>query len=423
MKQQKTIYMCGSCGNEFSKWSGKCPLCGEWNTLSEVKGLLAKKSSHNKSYLDLTTLAEVKIENKFRTESNISEFNRVLGGGIVPGSVILLGGEPGIGKSTLLLQICDSIAPVLYLSGEESKEQIKIRADRIGIKSKNLFLVSDGDISLLEEAIAKSKPKLIVVDSIQTAYLPELAATPGSMVAVRECGIYLQNLAKKSGIPIVLVGHVTKEGSLAGPRILEHLVDVVLYLEGERFHDARVLRGVKNRFGATNEVGIFKMTERGMEEIKNPSKLFISEKVAEPGMVITATIEGTRPILIEVQALTVPTHFGYPKRATSGFDLNRLNLLVAVISRKTLVNLNNFDVYINIVGGMKLRDPAADLAVCAAIISSAKNQIISEKLCLFGEVGLGGEVRIPSRHNERKKEANRLGYEIRNIKYINQILK
>jgi DNA repair protein RadA/Sms len=293
----------------------------------------------------------------------------------------------------------------------------------LGINSTELELISDGDILSIEKEILKNKPDLIIIDSIQTVYLNSIPSTPGSMVQVRECGIFLQKLAKSSSIPIVIIGHVTKEGSLAGPRILEHLVDTVLYLEGERFHDARILRSVKNRFGATNEVGIFSIQEKGLIEISNPSSLFLAETTKSAGSVVTATIEGTRPILVEVQALVIPTHFGYPKRTSSGFDLNRLNLLSAVISKKTPINLGSYDIYVNIVGGMKIGEPAIDLAVCGAIISSYKNKPLAKNLCLFGEVGLSGEIRKVVRQKEREKEAIALGYlTINNQRNINDLI-
>lgn len=418
MPKSKKVYICESCGNESISWAGRCSFCGEWNTLKELTLSLGRNKNLTSAALEVENISDVVIKSNFRIETGISEFDRVLGGGMVPGSVILLGGEPGIGKSTLLLQVCHKIKETLYISGEESLTQIKIRADRIGIKS-GVRLASSGEIELIEKQISANKPDLIIIDSIQTVYLSRIASTPGSMVQVRECGMYLQKLAKKSNIPIIIVGHVTKEGSLAGPRILEHLVDVVLYLEGERFHDARILRGVKNRFGATNEVGIFAIREQGMVEIKNPSKLFLEERNDTPGSVVTSTMEGTRPLLIEVQALAIVTHFGYPKRTSSGFDLNRLNLLTAVITKNTKCNLGNYDIYLNIVGGMKLNEPAVDLAVCTAIISSYKNRAVSKELCLFGEVGLSGEIRRVTRQENREKEAQKLGYKV--IKNPNNI--
>lgn len=425
-KKRSEIYLCSDCGNEFSVWSGKCPACGEWNTLKEVKGLdvalASKRSSHRE--IEVKNIAEISLDKAFRIKTTIDELDRVLGGGIVPGSVILLGGEPGIGKSTLLLQVVEKIKDTLYLSAEESAAQIKIRADRLKMKNKSISVVADGDIEAVAKEIQKNRPALLVVDSIQTVYLGSYDATPGSIVQVRECGMYLQQLAKSTGIPIIIVGHVTKEGNLAGPRILEHLVDVVLYLEGERFSDARILRGVKNRFGATNEVGIFSMQGEGLVEIKNPSEMFLAERRSAPGSVVTVTLEGTRPILIEIQALVIPTHFGYPKRTSSGFDLNRLNLLAAVISKKTSIDLSNSDVYLNVIGGLKLSEPAVDLAVCAAIMSSYKNKVINTNTCLFGEVGLLGEVRRVTRQKDREAEAIHLGYTVpEKIAEITEILK
>ena len=377
--------------------------------------------------MEAKRIDEIEIRDNFRLQTGIGEFDRVLGGGIVPGSVILLGGEPGIGKSTLLLQAAGAVKNTYYLSAEESADQIKIRASRLKLNDSGMMLLSDGDIEAAESIILKAKPALLVIDSIQTVYLNSYDATPGSLVQVRECGMFLQQLAKRSGIPIILVGHVTKEGNLAGPRMLEHLVDVVLYLEGERFSDARILRGVKNRFGATDEIGVFSMQESGMTEIKNPSALFLSKHEPSPGSVVTVTLEGSRPILAEIQALVAPTNFGYPKRTSSGFDLNRLNLLAAVISKKTPVNLLNSDIYLNVVGGLKIKEPAADLAVCAAIISSYKNQSFAANSVFYGEVGLLGEVRKVTRENLRKKEAESLGYKliqtVENIKDLSPLLR
>lgn len=422
--RNKEIFLCENCGNEFPVWSGKCPLCGEWNTLKELKIKSGKLKEGAKSEIEVKKLDEIKLSDSGRTSSGISELDRVLGGGIVPGSVILIGGEPGIGKSTLLLQVAGNIPTTFYLSAEESLAQIKMRASRLDLGNKDILLASDGDILSIEREINKIKPKLIIIDSIQTIYLTLYDATPGSLVQVRECGIYLQQLAKKSGIPIIIIGHVTKEGNIAGPRILEHLVDSVLYLEGERFNDARILRGVKNRFGPTNEVGIFSMQEKGMIPVNNPSELFLSERQNSPGSVTTVVLEGTRPILIEVQALVIPTHFGYPKRTSSGFDLNRLNLLAAVISKKTPINLSNHDIYLNIVGGLKVREPAIDLAVCSAIISSFRNKMINKDQCVFGEVGLSGEIRKVTKANERVKEARSLGYLVlEDVKNISDLIK
>lgn len=425
IKKGKTIYLCDNCGNEFSSWSGRCQICGEWNTLKEmvIEENLANKKNRSGSKMEMVPISSLKIEKNFRFNIGINEFDRVTGGGIVPGSVILLGGEPGIGKSTLLLEVSNKIKNTIYISAEESLSQIKMRAERIGLKS-DLRLVSGGDLEEIEREILRAKPDLLIIDSIQTVFLSSLGSMPGSLVQVRECGIFLQQLAKNSGIPIIIVGHVTKEGNLAGPRMLEHLVDTVLYLEGERFHDARILRAVKNRFGSINEVGIFTIEEKGLIEVKNPSELFLKERQSNPGSVVMVAMEGTRPILIEVQALVVPTHFGFPKRTSSGFDLNRLNLLAAVVSKKTYFNLGNFDIFINVIGGMKLSEPAADLAVCAAIMSSYKNKPINQNVCLFGEVGLGGEIRQVARSEARQKEAIALGFKvIPKLKDLNELIK
>lgn len=422
----KTIYLCDNCGNEFSSWSGRCTMCGEWNTLKELRigNAKIKSGGGSDSAIIVENLNNIQTKNSSRISTNIGELDRVLGGGIVPGSIILLGGEPGIGKSTLLLQLANNLKKVFYLSAEESAPQIKIRADRLKTTNEEILLASGYDIdSILVEA-EKNSSDVLIVDSIQTVSTAASDSSPGSIVQVRECGMLLQQFAKRTGICVIIVGHVTKDGSLAGPRVLEHLVDVVLYLEGERFHDARILRGVKNRFGATNEAGIFSICEKGMVEVKNPSELFLSERQDEPGCVVAATLEGTRPILVEVQALVVPTKFGFPKRTSSGFDLNRLNLLAAVISKKTSVNLLNSDIYVNIVGGMKIKDPAIDSAVCLAVISSYKNKKLPTKLCLFGEIGLSGEIRNVVRQKDREKEATTLGYKVvdSDIKTLGQLI-
>lgn len=422
-KKTTTIYLCESCGNEFTVWSGKCPMCGEWNTLKELRIDSGKLERKNSKEVLVQKISEVSIEKSGRYKTGINEFDRVLGGGVVPGSIVLIGGEPGIGKSTLLLEVADKIGDVYYISAEESPGQIKMRADRLGIKDSKIRLSSEPDLDAILGEARKIKPNILIIDSIQTIYSNSYDSTPGSLVQVRECGIILQQFAKTTNIPVVIIGHVTKEGNLAGPRILEHLVDVVLYLEGERFNDARILRGVKNRFGATNEVGIFSMQEKGMIAVSNPSELFLGERENSPGSVVTITLEGTRPILVEIQALAIPTHFGYPKRTSSGFDLNRLNLLAAVIAKKTPVDLSNYDIYLNVIGGLKLYEPAVDLAVCAAIISSYKNLILPKDYCFFGEVGLLGETRKVVRQKDREKEATALGYQaVPEIKNVSNIL-
>lgn len=421
VKKSSSIYLCNNCGNEFSVWAGKCSACGEWNSLVEIKEGATKSKSATP--VEISNLSDIVIGDGFRIKTGISEFDRVLGGGIVPGSVILLGGEPGVGKSTLILQVADKVSSTFYVSAEESSTQIKLRADRLKI-SGEIKIASEANIDNVLASVSKIKPGLLIIDSIQTIFTDAYNSTPGSIVQVRECGMILQQYAKAHDIPIIIIGHVTKEGNLAGPRILEHLVDVVLYLEGDRFSDARLLRGTKNRFGATNEVGIFSMQGKGMVEVSNPSELFLSERQEGPGSVVTVALEGTRPLLVEIQALAVPTNFGYPKRTSSGFDLNRLNLLAAVITKKTSINLSNHDIYLNVIGGIKLNEPAADLAVCSAIISSFINKSLPQDLCVFGEVGLLGEVRKVVRQKDRAKEAISLGYKIlENIVSVEQVLK
>lgn len=412
MAKSEIIYVCSNCGEEYLKWQGKCDNCGQWNTLKEFQIPKSKYQSNRPAATTLPIeLAKVTIKNFERTISKINEFDRVLGGGIVPGSVILLGGDPGIGKSTLVLQMASKLTDILYVSGEESAEQLKMRFDRLGLKSNKIKVITEINLASILEHCQREKPKIVIIDSIQTIYNDDFPSTPGSIVQVRECALRLQQLAKNSQTTVILVGHVTKEGSVAGPRTLEHLVDVVLYLEGERFHQNRILRSVKNRFGATDEIGIFEMTEEGLVEVKNPSKLFLEERLKNvPGTVVTATIEGTRSFLVEVQALTATTIFGYPQRRASGFDLNRLQLLIAILQKRANLNLGNQDVFINFVGGVTIKEPAVDLAVAMAIAGSLKNKILDPKLCVFGELGLSGEVRRVTQEQKRVSEARRLGF-------------
>ncbi|MFA6493305.1 MAG: DNA repair protein RadA [Patescibacteria group bacterium] len=418
MASDQIIFVCSNCGQEYTRWQGRCDGCGEWNTLKEFHaggGDSQVIADYPKS--EVVELEKIKSTNFKRIVSKIDEFNRVLGGGIVPGSISILGGDPGIGKSTLLLQLSAEIPNVLYISGEESLEQIKLRFNRLGLKSKTLKLYSEINLAAIIKTVQKEKPSLVIIDSIQTIYSSNFPSTAGSIVQVRECAMKLQQLAKTTSTAVMLVGHVTKDGSVAGPRTLEHIVDAVLYLEGERFHGHRILRGVKNRFGATDEIGIFEMTEKGLMEVKNPSKLFLSERVSNvPGLVVTATVEGSRALLVEVQALTAPTVYGLPQRRTSGFDLNRLQLLLAVLQKRADVNVSNQDVFINIVGGIKINEPAVDLAVALAVASSIKGKIINPHLCVFGEVGLSGEIRHVLLESRRETEAKRLGF----TKFINQ---
>jgi len=412
--KEDIIFVCSSCGEEYLRWQGKCDVCNEWNTLKEfkVKSERSKTKSANVNIPapEIVELNKIKITNFRRHTTKISEFDRVLGSGIVPGSIILLGGDPGIGKSTLLLQVANNLDDVLYVSGEESPQQIKIRFDRLGLVSSSLKIFTETNVDSIITNVLNSRPNLVIIDSIQTMYSEDFPSTPGSIVQVRECAMKLQSLAKTTGISIILVGHVTKEGEVAGPRILEHLVDVVLYLEGNS-QNTRILRGQKNRFGATDEIGIFEMTETGLAGIANPSKLFLSERLKNvPGSCITATVEGTRALLVEVQALTTTTNFGFPQRRSEGYNLNRLQLIIAVIQKRTGLNPSNQDVFVNIAGGIKIRETAVDLAVALAIVSSIKNQAIPANLCVFGELGLSGEIRNVTFQAKRQAEAERLGF-------------
>lgn len=425
MKDQ-IIYVCNECGGESFKWSGKCDECGAWNSLKEIRE--PKSISSNSSKVEPATVhnfSEMKFDDIKRVITGFSEFDRVLGGGIVPGSVVLLGGDPGIGKSTLALQLAVNLNDVCYVSGEESVEQVSLRYHRIKkqkkIESNNI--IAENNFESIEKTILKIKPKIIIIDSIQTMYIPSFPSAQGSVVQVRENAIRIVRLAKKNNIAAIIIGHVTKDGDIAGPRILEHMVDVVLYLEGERYHDLRILRGLKNRFGDSSEIGIFRMESSGLIELPNPSLELLSERVGGAGSVVTSTIEGTRPLLVEVQALVNQSLYGYPRRTTSGFDLNRLNLLLAIL-KKFNFNLNSHDVYINIVGGFKLREPAVDLAVAVAIASALKNIEIDRLLCVYGELGLSGEIRKVSYQNKREVEAKRLGYEtLPSTRSLNDLLK
>ena len=420
MAKSKTVFVCSSCGNESSKWLGKCPACGEWNTFYEEK-VVETKSVATRGVSSTATKAEViklkEVEtNKFeRYKTGYEELDRVLGGGLVQGSLVLLGGEPGIGKSTLILQICDKVkvnGPILYVSGEESGSQIKMRADRLKIDNENIFFLGETSMQLIDQYIEKINPGLVIIDSIQTIYSEELTAAPGSISQVREVTSKIMMTCKKENITTIIIGHVTKDGSIAGPRVLEHMVDAVLYIEGERFFSYRVLRGVKNRFGSTNEVGLFEMREEGMCEITNPSDIMISDRSGNPsGSVIVATLEGTRTMLIEVQALVTPTNYGMARRTGIGVEFNRLVLLLAVLEKRANLPLSNQDAYVNVVSGIKLDEPAADLAIALAIASSYKNVPISKNLVAIGEVGLTGEIRSVNSVEKRVKEAERMGFE------------
>ena len=418
MAKAKTIFVCNNCGYETAKWLGKCPACNEWNSLVEEKiqktsdGIFGK--DEKKKINEPTALNTVEGKETFRTSTGFEELDRVLGGGIVKGSLILVGGEPGIGKSTLILQLCDKIkgeGKVLYVSGEESAEQIKIRADRLNIHNEDIMFLGETDIDIIQSAILEMNPKLVIIDSIQTMYSDEITSAAGTVSQVREITGRIMKLCKSNNITTIIIGHVTKEGNIAGPRVLEHMVDTVLYLEGERYFSYRILRSVKNRFGSTNEVGMFEMQNEGMIEILNPSTVLISERDDNPaGSVIVATMEGTRPLLVELQALTSTSVFGLPRRTANGVDYNRLTLLMAVIEKKAGMNLGNQDVYLNVVSGIKVSEPAVDLGVILSVASSFKNLSIPNDTVVVGEVGLTGEVRSVNLIDKRLKEVEKLGF-------------
>ena len=416
MAKAKTIFVCSECGNESPKWLGKCPACNSWNTFYEQK--IEKYTETNKIEKKINNtprpLNSYVGQEANRTSTGYLELDRVLGGGLVKGSLILLGGEPGIGKSTLILQLCEKVqgeGKVLYVSGEESAEQIKLRADRLEIKNQDLMFLGETDIDVIKDAISDMKPKLVIIDSIQTMYSDEITAAAGSVSQVREITSQIMRMCKAQQITTIIIGHVTKEGNIAGPRVLEHMVDTVLYLEGERYNTYRILRAVKNRFGSTNEIGMFEMREEGRCEVTNPSDILITEREDNPsGSCILASVEGTRPILVEVQALTSQTVFGLPKRTANGFDYNRLAVLIAVLEKKAGLSLGNQDVYLNIAGGMKISEPAADLGIIATVASSYKNVPIPQSTVVMGEVGLTGEVRRINLIEKRLKEAEKLGF-------------
>lgn len=415
MAKNQTVFVCSNCGYESPKWMGKCPGCNEWNSFYEEKIVKQSGTKHEKK-IDANPLVLNELQGKevLRNSTGFAELDRVLGGGIVNGSLVLLGGEPGIGKSTLILQICDKIkgeGKVLYVSGEESAEQIKIRADRLGIRNNDILFLGETDIGLIQEAILKTNPKLVIIDSIQTMYSDEITSAPGSVSQVREITSKIMRICKENAITTIIIGHVTKDGNIAGPRVLEHMVDTVLYLEGERYFSYRILRGVKNRFGSTNEIGMFEMQDKGMVEITNPSSILISEREENPaGSIIIATMEGTRPLLIEIQSLTSTSVFGLPRRTANGMDYNRLTLLVAVLEKKVGLSLGNQDVYINVVGGIKVNEPAIDLGVVLSTASSYKNIPIPKGTVAIGEVGLTGEIRSVNLIEKRIKEAEKLGF-------------
>ena len=420
MAKSKTAYVCQNCGYESAKWYGKCPECGQWNTMEEQlkspapMGGKAAQAAQVVTNLEVSTIDAISSAEENRFHTDLSELDRVLGGGIVKGSVIMLSGEPGIGKSTLLLQICKFLCQglrVLYISGEESARQIKLRAMRLGVESPNLFLATTTDIDHVVAAIDKAHPDIAIIDSIQTMSLSDLQSSPGSVTQVRECTQRLIYTAKSADIPIFIVGHVNKDGAIAGPKVLEHMVDCVLYFEGERHLAYRILRAVKNRYGSTNEIGVFEMTDRGLTEVANPSMMMLSGRpVNVSGTCVTCLMEGSRPILAEVQALVTKTAFGNPRRTATGFDFNRMALLMAVLEKRCGYFFGSLDAYINVVGGLRLDEPASDLSVALALVSSLTDRLIPDDLIAIGEIGLAGEVRAVNHIQNRVSEAYRLGF-------------
>ncbi len=421
MSKLKSKYVCQNCGFSSVRWSGKCPECNNWNSMSEelITPEKDKRDRQNsKSILKVNennfkALSEITSINESRTKTQITELDRVLGGGIVDGSVILIGGDPGIGKSTLMLQLAEKIddKKILYVSGEESASQIKLRADRLNFNLNNFFILSETNLDIIQAVIERENPEIVVVDSIQTVYRSEIESAPGTVSQLRESTALLMNLAKSGNFSVFIVGHITKEGMIAGPKVLEHMVDVVLQFEGERTHSFRILRGIKNRFGSTNEIGIFEMTEAGLKEVLNPSEVFLSQRnYGASGCEISASIEGTRPVLIEVQALVTGSNYGIPQRTSMGFDYKKLSIIVAVLEKKLGQFLNKYDIFLNIAGGIKIEEPAIDLAVAMSIYSSLKDIPVDSETVILGEVGLSGEVRTISYAERRITEAEKLGF-------------
>ncbi|MCR4752344.1 MAG: DNA repair protein RadA [Eubacterium sp.] len=419
-KDSKSIFFCQNCGYESAKWMGQCPVCREWNSFAEE--VLTKKNTAKSGAardaargIQVKSVSEIPIGDENRIRTGIGELDRVLGGGIVLGSLILFGGDPGIGKSTLLLQVCRNLGEqnktVLYVSGEESLAQIKMRAVRIGSFTETVKLLCETDLSLVEQTIERIRPDLVVIDSIQTMYNEEISSAPGSVSQVRESTAVLLRIAKTRQIPVCIVGHVTKDGNVAGPRVLEHMVDTVLYFEGERYESYRILRSVKNRFGSTNEIGVFEMRREGLAEVQNPSEFMLDGRPsASPGSVVACSMEGSRPILLEIQALVCRTNYGFPRRTANGTDYNRVNLLMAVLEKRGRINLSQYDAYINITGGIRMNEPALDLGILLAVASSYRDQPIGEDVVVFGEVGLSGEIRSVPMAEQRVKEAVKLGF-------------
>ena len=415
----KAVFVCEACGCESPKWFGKCPSCGEWNTMQEevrvsqpAQGM--QKPTDQRAALRSYPLAQIEPDNELRYNTGMEELDRVLGGGIVKGSLVLLSGDPGIGKSTILLQVCRSLGTamdVLYVSGEESYHQIKLRADRLSVTAEGIRLLCETDVQAVCEHIMQAKPGLVIIDSIQTMNHSDLSSSPGSVTQVRESTNLLMRTAKSLSIPIIIVGHVNKDGNIAGPKVLEHIVDAVLYFEGERNLSFRILRAVKNRYGSTNEIGVFEMTDRGLQEVKNPSETLIAGRPKNtPGTCVACVMEGSRPLLAEIQGLVTPSSYGNPRRMSNGFDYNRMAMLIAVLEKRGGYYFNNMDTYINVVGGMKLDEPALDLTIAMALVSSLKDYALRDDVLAFGEIGLAGEIRAISHCEQRIKEAARLGF-------------
>ena len=415
----KTVFFCTECGNETPKWAGQCPSCKAWNTLVEQPAERKKNAATVSGSLHISTnhpkaVSKVETTDELRFDTGMSELDRVLGGGAVKGSLVLVGGAPGIGKSTLMLQICDNLcrfAKVLYVSGEESERQIKLRADRLNVQGEELYLLAETNLDDVVEAVRELKPDVLIVDSIQTLYNGDLSTAPGSVGQVKDCTMTLMQLAKGEGITVFVIGHVNKEGSIAGPKVLEHMVDCVLYFEGEQHNSYRILRAAKNRFGATNEIGVFEMGENGLEEVPNPSETLLSGRPLDtPGTCVTCVMEGARPVLAEVQALLAPSNFGNPRRTSNGFDFSRAMMLLAVLEKRGGLLLGNCDAYINVIGGLFLDEPAADLALLVAFASSFRDKSVPGDLAAIGEVGLTGELRSVNAMNQRLSEVCRLGF-------------
>lgn len=426
MAKIKSVYVCSECGYESPKWFGKCPGCSQWNTMNEEIKEPERTTQSTKArvshYAAPVSINEISTKMEERFDTGFSELNRVLGGGIVGGSLILLGGDPGIGKSTILMQICKNLKNlnILYISGEESLRQLKLRADRLQVENDNLLLMTETDVEIVTEQIKSIKPDLVMIDSIQTMMISGLSSSAGSITQVRESTNLIMHTAKNCDIPVIIVGHVNKEGSIAGPRVLEHIVDTVLYFEGDKQMSCRILRAVKNRFGSTNEIGVFEMTDKGLVEVENPSQMLLSGRPMNvSGTCVTCSLEGTRPILTEVQGLATQSSYGNARRMATGFDYNRLSLLLAVLEKRAGYYFSNYDAYINIVGGLKIDERAADLAICLALISSLKDVTIPDDTIAFGEIGLAGEIRSVTQAQQRINEAVRLGFNKIIIPYHN----